>query len=358
LSAYGALDMAGNVKEWLSNRTESGRAVTGASWADPLYVFPQVGSINAASASPTIGFRCARAAEPADDTNARRLPLRLAVATPVYRPVDDATFRLLRAHYDYDPRALQPVIEQRTETPAWTLERISYNGPADERVIAYLFVPRHARPPFQTLVYVPSRGALLGNPLPILAEEDLGAFVRAGRAAFTVVMKGMTEREYPAGYEQPVSNTVAFRDEMVLHATELRLGLDYLATRDDIDMNALAYVGISWGAGSRLVFAAVDPRFRATVLTGAGIDERVHPTLPEASNINFAPHIRGPKLVLNGREDEEHVWLTRGLPLWNLLSEPKELKLFDGAGHRPPAEQLIPAMRDFLDRHLLSARPR
>jgi hypothetical protein len=56
--------------------------------------------------------------------------------------------------------------------------------------------------------------------------------------------------------------------------------------------------------------------------------------------------------VLNGREDEEHPWLTRGLPLWNLLIEPKELQLFDGGGHVPPIELRVPAMLDFLERHL------
>jgi pimeloyl-ACP methyl ester carboxylesterase len=144
---------------------------------------------------------------------------------------------------------------------------------------------------------------------------------------------------------------------MVLHATELRLGLDYLETRDDIDTGALAYVGTSWGSGSRLLFAAIDDRFRAVVFVGAGIDERVHPTLPEASNINFAPYIRVPKLIVNGREDEEHPWRTRAQPLWNLLSEPKELALFDGVGHVPPDEMRIPAIRDFLDRHLGTASP-
>ncbi len=51
------------------------------------------------------------------------------------------------------------------------------------------------------------------------------------------------------------------------------------------------------------------------ILIGAGIDERVQPTLPEAANFNFAPYIKPPKLVLNGRHDEEHPWLTRGLPM-------------------------------------------
>jgi eukaryotic-like serine/threonine-protein kinase len=351
LSAYGAYDMAGNVKEWLRNRSESGRAVTGGSWADPIYVFSEVGSMDARSAAETVGFRCARPAG-ADRAGAQGDgPLRLVVETPVYHPVDDATFGVLLSHYQYDTRPLDPVVE-RLDLPAWTRERIQYDGPAGERVIAYLYLPKAGRPPYQTMVYVPNSTAFFGNHVGASAEDVLGPLVRAGRALFTVVMEGMTEREYPAGHEWPAPNSVAFRDQMVRRATELRLGLDYLETRHDIDAGALAYVGSSWGAGSRLLFAAVDDRFRATVLIGAGIDERVHPTLPEASNINFAPRIRGPKLVVNGAEDEEHPWRTRALPLWNLLSEPKELALFDGVGHLPPAELRIPAIRDFLDRHL------
>jgi pimeloyl-ACP methyl ester carboxylesterase len=108
-------------------------------------------------------------------------------------------------------------------------------------------------------------------------------------------------------------------------------------------------VGLSFGAGSRLGFAGTDERFKAVVFIGGGIDERMMPTLPEASNVNFAPYIRPPKLMLNGTTDDEHPWLTRGLPLWNLLREPKELVLVEGAGHVPPIEARAPAITQFLD---------
>jgi pimeloyl-ACP methyl ester carboxylesterase len=139
---------------------------------------------------------------------------------------------------------------------------------------------------------------------------------------------------------------------MVWNATEMRLAMDYASTRPDIDSSRFVYFSVSFGAGSRLPFAAVDPRFRAVVLLGAGIDERVQPTLPEAANFNFAPYIRAPKLVINGRQDEEHPWETRGKPLWDLLREPKELVLVDGAGHVVPPEVRTPRINAFLDRTL------
>jgi dienelactone hydrolase len=160
----------------------------------------------------------------------------------------------------------------------------------------------------------------------------------------------MTERRSTEGL--PAPSSVRFRDLMVLHATELRLAMDWVETRPETRAGPLGYVGVSWGAGSRLTLAAVDDRFQAVVFLGGGIDERMHPTLPEALNVSFAPYIRAPKLLLNGRHDEEHPWFTRALPLWNLLREPKKLVLVPGAGRLPPAEILVPTINQWLDETL------
>ena len=79
--------------------------------------------------------------------------------------------------------------------------------------------------------------------------------------------------------------------------------------------------------------------------------------MPEALNINFAPYLDAPTLLVNGRHDEEHPWFTRALPLWNLLQEPKELALFDGVGHIPPPEIRTPVINAFLDKHLGAVEP-
>ena len=171
------------------------------------------------------------------------------------------------------------------------------------------------------------------------------------------VLTGMVERQRSLA-PRPAPHSVEFRDGMVLHATEMRLAMDYASTRSDIDSTRFGYLAVSFGAGSRIGFAAVDPRFRSVVLLGAGIDERIQPTLPEAANFNFAPYIRAPKLVVNGRQDEEHPWQTRGKALWDLLREPKELLLVEGAGHEVPAEIRTPRINAFLDSTLGPVTPR
>lgn len=349
ISPYGAYAMAGNVREWTANALGDGHAVTGGSWEGPSYLYTEYGSHAGAFASPALGFRCARSDGSGDQGVGK---IDMDTRTPVYTPVDEATFRSLLAHYRYDRHPANPRVTGTVDTPAWTRERVWIDGPEADSVLLYFYAPKSATPPYQTIVYVPGSSVFCCQSLPEAMEWVIGPTIQAGRAVLAVVLAGMIERGFEPGYQTPEPSSVRFRDMMVRHATELRLGIDYIETRDDVDTDKLAYVGISWGAGSRLVFSAVDDRYKAVVYLGGGIDERVKPTLPEADNVNFAPYVLVPKLLINGRSDEEHPWYTRGLPLWNLLTEPKELLLVDGGGHVVPLEARIPAINDFLDRTL------
>jgi formylglycine-generating enzyme required for sulfatase activity/tRNA A-37 threonylcarbamoyl transferase component Bud32 len=352
ISTYGAYNMAGNVKEWTANPLLHGRGVTGGSWEDLSYSYASVGAYDPNASSPALGFRCAKTlGPPTGDQGASRIPS--PDRTPVYTPVGPAAFAALLAHYRYDPQPLDAHVLQTIETPDWTRSKISYVALENDTAFGYLYIPKQTMAPYQTMVYLASTAAFIGlRTVPEEVEWAIGPNIRAGRAVFAMVFKGSAERAFGPGWEPPAPSSVRFRDLMVLHGTEMRRALDYLETRDDIDKQRIAYVGLSWGAGSRLPLAAVDNRFKAVVLIGGGIDERLQPTLPEASNINFAPYIKPPKLLLNGDMDEEHPWQTRGLPMWNLMREPKQLILVPGVGHIPALQDRVLAVNTFLDRWL------
>jgi hypothetical protein len=349
VSPYGAYGMAGNVREWTANPFGDGFAVTGGSWEGPSYLYTEYASAAGSFSSAALGFRCAKSLGSGDQGIGK---IDLDTRSPVYTPVDEATYRTLLAHYQYDRQPPKPRLVDTVEMPSWTRERIWIDGPATDSILLYFYAPKTSNPPYQTIVYVPGSGAFCCQTLPEEMEWAIGPVIQGGRAVLAVVLKGMIEREFDPGFLPPEPSSVRFRDLMVQQATELRLGIDYVEARGDVDPDRLAYVAVSFGAGSRLGFSVVDDRYKAVVYIGGGIDERVKPTLPEADNVNFAPYLSVPKLLLNGRSDEEHPWLTRGLPLWNLLREPKELVLLDGGGHVVPLETRIPAINDFLDRTL------
>lgn len=179
----------------------------------------------------------------------------------------------------------------------------------------------------------------------------LTPYIRAGRAVFTVVFKGFKERERPPGYVEPQVTSVKRREEFVNKATDLRRGLDYLATRAEIDIRRLAYFGFSQGATEGIIYAALDERYQSVVMMASGIWRQPKDALPEITWTNFAPHVRAPKLMLNGRYDEVHYLTTMIEPLYKLYRDPKKLVLYDGS-HTPPIEIAVPVINQWLDETL------
>ena len=187
--------------------------------------------------------------------------------------------------------------------------------------------------------------------VPVSAEGWLGSVVRSGRALLAVVTEGNSERPWPADFKKPPYDSVEWRDLVVARFTDHRRGLDYLETRDDIDLSRMAYVGISAGAAQGIILPAIENRFRSVFLLSAGLPSFFKTNQPAANPINFAPHIRQPKYVLNGRFDENFPVKSTVEPMLNLFPEPKELQLYDGP-HAPPMEVLVPALNKFFDRTL------
>jgi len=329
-----------------------GYATTGGSWEDPIYMFSQFGAFDGFHASHSLGFRCVRNTSNNDQGT---MQIDLEKLTPSYTPVDEQTFKSFLSHYKYDRRPLDAKMIEEKDTADWIREKIAFVGVGGDRIMAYLYLPKRAARPFQCIVYAPGVSVFYSTRVSDQAELVLAPHIKSGRAVLAVVLKGAIEREWGADRAVPAPKSVQFREEIVLHATELSLGIDYLKTREDIDTEKLAYLGLSWGAGSRLGLAAVEPRYKSVILLAGGIDERMQPTQPEASNINFAPYIKPPKLLLNGKYDEEHPWFTRGLPLYNLLREPKKYVLVDG-GHLPPVELRAPIINQWLDETLGSVK--
>lgn len=350
ISPFGCYNMAGNVKEWCLNEMTGGYATTGGSWEDPAYLFGHTGVFQGFYSSHSLGFRPVRnSGGTTGDKGTTRISLE--TQTPTYSPVDEKTFKSFLSHYQYDKRPLNAQVVEKKDTPDWTREKILFTGVQSDRITAYLYLPKRAAKPFQCINFVPGSDVFYARRVPEEAEWLLGPQIKSGRALMAVVPKGALEREDRPAYIPPELSSVNYRQRVVLHATEFSLGLDYLATRDDIRLNKLAYLGLSWGAGSRLIFAAVDDRYRSVILLGGGIGHIFRQILPEANPINFAPRIKPPKLLLNGKYDEVCPYEAEALPLYNLLSEPKRLALLDG-GHVPPLEERVPIINKWLDETL------
>lgn len=105
--------------------------------------------------------------------------------------------------------------------------------------------------------------------------------------------------------------------------------IDYVETRQDLDRNRIGYLGVSMGAAPGVNWVAVEDRFKAAVLLGGGFF--FEKPLPGADQIDFAPRLKAPTLLIAGKYD----WIYMGKDVFlGLLGTPpadKKAVLFDTA---------------------------
>ena len=97
--------------------------------------------------------------------------------------------------------------------------------------------------------------------------------------------------------------------------------------------------------------AAVEPRIKAAVLVGGGLE--FGKALPEGGRSQFVPHVKVPVLMINGRYDNVFPIETSQKPMFSLLGRPprdKRHAVFE-AGHVPPTDLMRKDILDWLDRY-------
>jgi hypothetical protein len=355
MSPFGVFDVAGNVREWCANSDAEGkRYILGGGWSDPSYVFTDANADFPFDRSPINGVRLARYAP--DDSGVVRAHAPIVRYVRDYlkqKPVGDVIFATYRQMYDYDRTPLNVRVESRdTTSEDWIRERVSFDAAyGHERESLLLYLPRHAKPPYQTVVFFPP-----GDATHLRSIDDSYArlgdfFIKSGRAFAVPIYKSTFDRGDGLVDNTPDS-TNSYRDHALMWGKDMRRAVDYLATRADIDSSKFAYFGTSWGGRMGGVMLAIEPRFKAAVLYVAGL--KMAPSRPEVDPLNFLPRIRTPVLLLAGKYDHLFPVETSQKPFFILLGTPPDQKkylLYEG-GHFVPRTELIAESLAWVDKYL------
>ena len=350
LGRYGTYDMAGNVSEWCLNEMgDGGRYLLGGSWADPIYIYKEFEAAEPLNRSNIHGIRLIQhETEPSAESVA-------PVVYPIFdfreaEPIGDEAFEIIRGMYAYDKTPLEPQLESTEDTNEhWRLEVVSIRAAyGDERIPVHIYLPRNAKPPYQTVIYSPGSDAIWMKDSSY-QRMTFSAFVpRSGRALVYPVYKGTYERAMQIGGENDI------RDRLIFFTKDLRRTIDYLETRDDLDTDKLGYLSLSWGSTYAPVYTAIEDRFNAAVLLVGGLYRYPPERPPEALPINYTPHVQVPLLMINTNNDF-------GIPVDNAEAmlekfgtapEDKKLTIIEG-GHVPESPNvLIREALDWFDRYL------
>jgi formylglycine-generating enzyme required for sulfatase activity/dienelactone hydrolase len=347
LGPFGTEDMAGNVKEWYSSEVGGQHGLLGGAWDDQRDVFTHFDPHGPFDRAPQFGLRLARYLRPLSPAIAGPVPLDEFRDGRTLRPAGDDVFAVIRQQYAYDRGPLNAEIEDTERTDAWTRLTLAIDGaPGSGRLRLHLFLPRRGSPPYQAIVFFPSADAFQLRSSRDLSLGQAAFIIRRGRALLYPVYDGTYERA-----TDDELTAIGRRAQRIAWSRQLGRAIDYLESRPDIDATRLGFYGISAGADAGTILTALEPRLKASVLQGTGIwgDET-----PENNAVDYAPRIRVPTLMLNGRYDFGAPPDTAQRPLFDLLGTPPGSKrhVILDTGHAIPIDDAARELLPWFDRYL------
>ncbi|CAN5793969.1 hypothetical protein BH24ACI5_BH24ACI5_28120 [soil metagenome] len=348
LGPWGTYDMAGNVKEWAVNPVAQSTRyyILGGGWNEPSYRFPEADGQDPWDRQPTFGVRLVRSLGPSPEASVAVGRVNPDPSTVIPEPADRVA--LYKRFYEYDRTPLSVKIESVDDSsPYWRKEKVVYAAAyGNDEIPAFVFLPKNATPPYQTVVFFPSAYA---RQVPSSDSLDLGTFeflMRSGRAVIYPVYQGTFERR-----RNVQAGPSGRRDMMVQWAKDFFRTIDYLETRPDIDMQRLAYYSLSMGAYFGPIPVSLEPRITVAVFAAGGLRYGYPPEIQPA---NFAPHVKVPVLTVHGADDFG-VPKAEQLRFVELLGTPAEHKkhVILPGGHVPQdIRGLFREVLDWLDKYL------
>ena len=350
---YGTYDMTGNVREWTMNSFGADRRfILGGAWNSLTYLAADPEALSPFDRSPQNGFRCVR--------NLGPLPAELTRPIQAFernfaahQPAPDAVFNAYTVMYAYGKSPLQARVEGVvSDTKDWSEEKISYDAPyGDERITAYLFLPKRVKPPYQTVLFFPSaRVEFLTDSRKLGDVSFFDYVVQSGRAVLYPV--------YQDTYERRTLHTrpgVRGAGVVTKRAMEVGRALDYLQTRADIDHGKVGYLGVSMGAAEGVIYTTLQQeQLRAVVFLDGGYF--LNPPPAGGDQADFAPRLKIPTLMVNGRYDFTFSLERAQEPLFRALGAPpadkKHVVLETPHDVRADRTNLVREVLSWLDKYL------
>jgi len=356
INPYGTYDLAGNVREWCWNKTQDGRLIRGGAWNDVSYMYTNWGQLSPLDRSTKNGFRCAvypdRENIPEDAFEILELEeVRDYYSEPI---VSDDIFSIYLKQFLYDELALNPVLEIRDDSEEdWIMEKFSFNAAYEnERMIAYIFLPKSGKPPYQTMIFFPGSYAVYDVHFPDKWFFYFCDFLlKNGIAAVMPIYKSTYERAGSMPRSNHSSNeSHLYTEYLIKWVKDFSRTIDYLETRADIDTSRIGLYTHSWGGVVGAIIPAVERRLKLCVHVTGGFSSRA---LPEADQINYLPRVKVPVLMLNGKYDFTFPLEADVKPYFDLLGTEegdKVLKVYE-SDHWIPTTELIRETLDWCEKY-------
>ena len=266
--------------------------------------------------------------------------------------------------YKYDRTlALHFTLQSPEESESYIKHKLTFVSVDQEKVSGYLALPRNGKSDtYPCVLLLHGTGGSKDGSISWFVES----LAQAGYASVAVDAVFFGERKVTGveikGLKEIKSYGEAHAESYLKAARRTIVGwrivLDYLETRNDIDMGRIGLIGVSMGASRGVVLAGVDERIRTLVLLIGGGDFGLilgdidlGQKWASFDPINFAPNL-GHRAVLmqNGLRDEV-IPPEASLRLYKAFKGPKQIDWYDKS-HNFNYKEVLPIVTNWLNKYL------
>jgi AraC-like DNA-binding protein/dienelactone hydrolase len=310
---YGIFDMAGNVREWVSNSIKDleKKGILGGSFADDTYVAFDFYSQDSWDRSSYNGIRLVKKVE--EDISGKIFYEREKERNfyTNYKTTEKE-WSLIKSLYLYDNEDIsvntfdvKPVSEKDYFCQ---MSKINYS--TNDTLPIHLLRSNAKEKSKKVLIFFPGSNALFLDNLSYPAYFD--DILKSGvDIIFPEYLSTYSRKD---GLKSDIGNrSMNYRDHLITWVKEVRYAVDY-AIENGYEPH---YFGVSWGGQVGVNILAIENRFKTGILYVGGIslDDVREEIQPE----KYAARIKTPTLLLNGRYDFYFPFKSSQEPLFNLL---------------------------------------
>jgi dipeptidyl aminopeptidase/acylaminoacyl peptidase len=277
--------------------------------------------------------------------------------------IGEEAYQAVKKFFEYDPaKPLEARVVERKEEEESIREKIVYRGVRGFLVPGYLEWPKgRGEGPYPIVLLLhgwsgsresgwKEGGYLSGSNLrQSLLEKGFAIFAIDAQTHGERMAEndyGMVNDYTPEGGEALRKNYFTLPEIYQQTVCDYRRGLDYLATRPEVDSERIGALGYSMGGTQTFVLTSVESRIKVSVAcVTPAMAGKYDPVSPK----NFARGIQTqPFLMLMGKEDTmcpiEHAEA-----LLQLLPTPTKKLLWYDSGHKLPLDYVQDAIPWFVD---------
>jgi len=357
---FGIFNLAGNVREWMSNPnndSNKNRAILGGCFLDETYSYNDYYSQDAFDRSIGNGIRLVYnpMGTPEINNESFGVDVRDFLNT---EDVSDEVFKYYLSQYEYEysdknitteniDTLSNGIVIQKYEMPA------GY-GDGKEILSGYVFYDKNIKDKYKPIIYFPGSNAL-HTPKDSNMVEGFPSrviyLIKEGYALIHPIYKSTYSRQDNQRSDYGDMSD-QYKEHVIMWGKDYKKSIDYIFTRKDFDSSKLSYYGVSWGGFMGNILLAIDERVKSAVLLVAGLE--FQKCKKEVDAHYYTRRIKIPTIMLNGKFDQYFPYETSQIPMYKLIDVEEENKkhFIYESGHYVPRNELIKQHLEWLDKYL------